>query len=320
MFSWAASHTNTRADGNKTGGSSSMTPAALSQHIDQAEIRFLVEKNADGIIVVDNEGVVLFANPAAERIFARSAGRLVGSPVGVPLVVGETTEITIHRPGGKQVDAEIRVVDTRWGNRPARLASIRDVSVRKAAEEHLRHASKMEAIGRLTAGIAHDFNNLLTVVLGNLEQAQRRVDDASMSNLLGNAMSGARRAAVLTERLLAFARRKPLEPRLLNVNDLVAAMSELLRRTLGETIRVKTALAEQLWSIEADQTELETAILNLAVNARDAMASGGEMTIETANVELDAAYAASEVEVSAGPYVLISVSDRGIGMPADVLQ
>jgi signal transduction histidine kinase/CheY-like chemotaxis protein len=297
-----------------------MSGAALSEHIEQAEIRFLVEKNADGIIVVDENGIVLFANPAIEHIFGREAELLVGSPIGVPLVAGETTEITVHKPGGKQVDAEIRVVDTYWGNRPARLASIRDISVRKAAEEQLRHAGKMEAIGRLTAGIAHDFNNLLTVVLGNLEQVQRRVDDPSLLKMLGNAMSGARRAAVLTERLLAFARKKPLEPRLLDTNELVIAMSDLLRRTLGENIKVKTRLAEELWLVESDQTELEASILNLVVNARDAMPSGGEVTVETRNVELDAKYAAAEAEVCAGPYIQIAVSDTGAGMPADVLQ
>jgi signal transduction histidine kinase/CheY-like chemotaxis protein len=297
-----------------------MSDAALSGNMDQAEIRFLVEKNADGIIVVDEEGIVLFANPATEQIFGRLAASLVGSPIGVPLVAGETTEITIHKPGGKQVEAEIRVVDTFWSNHPARLASIRDISVRKATEEQLRRASKMEAIGRLTAGIAHDFNNLLTVVLGNLEQAQRRVDDASILRMLSNAINGAHRATVLTERLLAFARKKPLEPRPLNANALVSAMSELLRRTLGETIKVRTTLAEELWLVETDQTELETAILNLAVNARDAMPSGGELIIETANIELDAAYVAAEAEVSAGPYVLIAVSDTGVGMSVDVLR
>jgi PAS domain S-box-containing protein len=297
-----------------------MSAAALSEHIAQAEIRFLVEKNADGIIVLDENGIVLFANPATENIFGREAESLMGSPIGVPLVVGETTEITIHKPGGKQVDAEIRVVDTYWDNRPARLASIRDISMRKATEEQLRHASKMEAIGRLTAGVAHDFNNLLTVVLGNLEQVQRRVDDPSILRILGNAVNGAHRAAVLTERLLAFSRKKPLEPRLLNANELVVAMSELLRRTLGEAIRVKTILAGELWLVESDQTELEASILNLVVNARDAMRSGGVVTIETANIHLDEKYAAAEQEVHAGPYVQIMVSDTGVGMPADVLR
>jgi signal transduction histidine kinase/CheY-like chemotaxis protein len=290
--------------------------------IDQAEIRFLVEKNADGIIVVDEDGIVLFANPAAERIFGRSAERLIGSPIGIPLIGGDATEITVHRPGGDQVDAEIRVVDTTWEQRPARLASLRDISARRAMEERLRQSAKMEAVGRLTAGIAHDFNNLLTVVLGNLESAQRQSVAANSTRLqaLDNATRGARRAAVLTERLLAFARQKPLEPRVLAVNDLVLGMSDLLQRTLGERIVVRTVLDPAAWSVETDPTELEAAILNLAVNARDAMPASGQLVIETANVELDAAYAAANDDVKAGPHVLISVADTGSGMTADVLK
>jgi signal transduction histidine kinase/CheY-like chemotaxis protein len=290
--------------------------------IDQADIRFLVEKNADGIIVVDQDGVVLFVNPAAEQIFGRPADLLVGSPLGIPLIGGDTTEITIHRPASDQVDAEIRVVETTWEFRPALLASLRDISARKAMEERLRQSAKMEAVGQLTAGIAHDFNNLLTVVLGNLESAQRQSSFAASARLqaLENATRGARRAAVLTERLLAFARRKPLEPRVLDVNDLVLGMSDLLQRTLGENIGVRTVLDPEARSIETDPTELESAILNLAVNARDAMPAGGELVIETANVELDPAYAKANTDVKAGHHVLISVTDTGRGMPADVLK
>lgn len=297
-----------------------MSSAALPDNIDQAEIRFLVEKNADGIIVVDENGLVLFANPAAENIFGRTRDSLLGSPVGIPLVTGETSEIAIHKPGGAQVEAEIRAVDTNWGRRAARLASVRDISARKAIEEQLRHASKMEAIGRLTAGIAHDFNNLLTVVLGNLELGQRQAQHEPLSRMLDNAMSGARRAALLTERLLAFSRRKPLEPKLLSANTLVAEMSDLLRRTLGEAIGVRTSLADDLWSIEADPSELETALLNLVVNARDAMPGGGEVVIETRNAELDQGFAPPDSGVKPGRYVLISVTDTGTGMPSEVLR
>jgi signal transduction histidine kinase/CheY-like chemotaxis protein len=295
---------------------------ASGRSIDQTEIRFLVEKNADGILVVDEEGTVLFANPAAEQIFGRSARALVGSPIGIPFLGDETTEIVILRPSGAQVDAEIRVVDTTWNHRPARLASVRDVSERKALEDRLRHSAKMEAVGRLTAGIAHDFNNLLTVVLGNLENAQRQAAFAETALLraLENATHGARRAAGLTERLLAFARRKPLDPRIVDVNLLVSGMSDLLQRTLGEEIRVRTTLATALWQTEVDPTELEAAVLNLAVNARDAMASGGVLTIETTNAELDDAYAAANNDVKPGNYVLVSVSDTGTGMPPSVLK
>ncbi len=289
--------------------------------LDQADVRFLVDKNADGIIVVDADGIVLFANPAAEQIFGRPAGQLVGSPIGIPLVASDTSEITILRPGG-QTDVEIRIVDTTWNQRPALLASLRDISARKELEERVRQWAKMEAVGRLTAGIAHDFNNLLTVVLGNLESAQRQsaAAEATLMKTLQNATRGAQRAATLTERLLAFARRKPLEPRVIDINSVVLGMSELFRRTLGERIVVRTMLDPLAWRIEADPTEFEAAILNLAVNARDAMPEGGELTIETSNVELDSAYAKTNKDVAAEPYVLIAVADSGTGMTADVLS
>jgi signal transduction histidine kinase/DNA-binding response OmpR family regulator len=290
--------------------------------MDQAEIRFLVEKNADGIIVVDDDGIVLFANPAAEQIFGRPAGQLVGSPIGIPNIAGDISEITILRSGGDQIETEIRVVDTIWDQRPASLASLRDVSARKAMEERLRHAAKMEAVGRLTAGIAHDFNNLLTVVLGNLERAQRQsaIAESARMQALENAKRGALRAATLTERLLAFARRKPLEPRIIDINAVVYGMSELLQRTLGEQVKVRTVLDPHAWSVETDASELEAAILNLAVNARDAMPADGELVIETSNVELESASEDANADVAAGPYVLISVSDTGKGMTPDVLS
>jgi signal transduction histidine kinase/DNA-binding response OmpR family regulator len=301
----------------------SMMDAASRPNIDHAEIRFLIEKNADGIIVVDEMGTVLFANPAAEQIFGRSSESLIGSPIGIPFVAGEMTEIAIHKPGGDQIDAEIRVVETIWDHRPARLASLRDISERRATEERLRHSAKMEAVGRLTAGIAHDFNNHLTVVLGNLESAQRRSTstDPSLRRALENATRGAQQAAALTERLLAFARRKPLEPRLINPEDLLSRMSDLLQRTLGEKINVQAKVAVNVWGIEADPTELEAAILNLAVNARDAMPSGGNLILEATNVEFAAEnQALAGNETADGPHVLISVTDSGTGMTSEVLN
>ncbi|MCK1745824.1 response regulator [Bradyrhizobium sp. 139] len=288
-------------------------------NIDHAEIRFLIEKNADGIIVVDEMGVVLFANPAAEQIFGRSSASLTGSPIGIPFVAGDMTEIAIHRPGGDQIDAEIRVVETIWDHRPARLATIRDISARRAIEERLRHTAKMEAVGRLTAGIAHDFNNHLTVVLGNLESARRRFAnvDPALTRALENATRGAQQAAVLTERLLAFARRKPLEPRLLNPDEVILRVSDLLQRTLGEKINIQAKISQDVWGIEADPTELEAAILNLAVNARDAMPSGGNLILETANVERAGP---DDGEFGNRPHVLISVTDSGMGMTPDVLD
>jgi PAS domain S-box-containing protein len=185
--------------------------------------------------------------------------------------------------------------------------------------EALRQSQKMEAVGQLTGGIAHDFNNLLQVIVGNLELLSRTLPEemARHRRAVALAMSGAQRAGALTKRLLAFARRQPLDPKPLNANLVVQGMSELLRRSLGEVVELETVLGGGLWTIEADPNEFESALLNLALNARDAMTSGGKLTIETANAHLDEAYAARHTEVTAGQYVMVSVTDTGTGMDPD---
>ena len=199
----------------------------------------------------------------------------------------------------------------------------RDLTERKAAEERLQQSQKMESIGQLTGGVAHDFNNLLTVIIGNLEAISRHLQDDGpdverLRRSADNALRGARRAESLTQRLLAFSRQQPLEPKSVDVGRLITGMSDLLRRTLGEQIAVETVLAGGLWRALADPNQLEVAILNLAVNARDAMPKGGKLTIETANVHLDERYAAAQAEVLPGQYVMVAVTDNGVGMPADV--
>jgi signal transduction histidine kinase len=186
-------------------------------------------------------------------------------------------------------------------------------------EDALRQAQKMEAIGQLTGGVAHDFNNMLAVMLGGLDLALRRLDrgDTQVQKYLVNAQEGGRRAAALTQRLLAFARQQPLEPAALEANRLVAGMSDLLRRSLGETINLETVLAGGLWRIHVDPNQLESAIVNLAVNSRDAMPNGGKLTIETANAYLDDEYSAHE-GLPMGQYVLIAVTDTGAGMTPEV--
>jgi signal transduction histidine kinase len=201
-----------------------------------------------------------------------------------------------------------------------------EIARRAQAEDSLRQAQKMEAIGHLTGGVAHDFNNLLTVIGGGVETLQRLLaaspptgDDTKIKRALSMIAQGADRAATLTHRLLAFARRQTLDPKPLDANKLVAGMSELLRRTLGESVALETVLAGGLWRTIADANQLENVLLNLAVNARDAMPEGGRLTIETANTHLDDAYAAENEDVSAGQYVMIAVSDTGIGMDRDTL-
>lgn len=191
----------------------------------------------------------------------------------------------------------------------------------RRSEEQLRQAQKLEAVGRLAAGIAHDFNNLLTGIGGSLEMMGRRVTSPSDDFLrfLDLAKTGVSRAANLTQRLLAFSRQQPLQVEAVDANKLVSGMSELLRRTLGEQIKIETVLAGGLWRCQSDIVQLESAILNLAINGRDAMPEGGTLTIETANAHLDDAYAAANVEVKAGQYVLIAVSDTGEGMDQELM-
>jgi PAS domain S-box-containing protein len=195
-----------------------------------------------------------------------------------------------------------------------------EISERLKAEEQLRQAQKMEAVGQLTGGIAHDFNNMLAVVIGGLNLAQRKLakGDADISRFVEGAMDGAQRAAELTRRLLAFSRQQPLEPKPLNINKMVAGMRELLDRTLGETISVQTVLSAGLWQVAADAAQLESSLLNLSVNARDAMPQGGMLTIETANAFVDDRYA-REYALKPGQFVLIAVSDTGSGMEPDVM-
>ena len=199
---------------------------------------------------------------------------------------------------------------------------VEEAANRAAAEAQVRQMHKMESIGQLTGGIAHDFNNMLAIVIGSLDLAKRRMpkDAGKAEACIDNAMQGAERAAQLTQRLLAFSRQQPLAPVAVDANKLVGGMSELMRRTIGEAVRFETVLAGGLWPAFIDAGQLENALVNLCVNARDAMPEGGRLTIETANTHLDEAYAAQHQEVTAGQYVMVSVTDTGVGMPAEVIE
>ena len=196
-----------------------------------------------------------------------------------------------------------------------------EMQERQKAEEALRQAQKMEAVGQLTGGIAHDFNNLLQVMLGNLHLVQDKLSgDEPLRRHVTMAIAAGDRAAALTRHLLAFARRQPLAPRSLDLNALVTAMTGLLQRTVGETIQVETRLAAGLWRTWADANQVESALLNLTINARDAMPGGGRLGVETGNAVLDEAFPAAEAEVPPGDYVLLRVTDTGTGMTPDVLE
>jgi signal transduction histidine kinase len=197
---------------------------------------------------------------------------------------------------------------------------VEQIARREQVESQLRQSQKMEALGQLTGGIAHDFNNMLGVIMGAHDLISRRVvkGDFNIARFLDAATNATERAAILTQRLLAFARQQPLAPQPVDANKMIANMSDLLHSTLGEQIRIETVASAGLWIINADVQQLENAILNVALNARDAMAEGGKLTIETANAYLDEAYCRQNPEIEPGQYVMMAVADTGTGMPPDV--
>ena len=210
--------------------------------------------------------------------------------------------------------------------RQAEVALAREGMHRREAEDMLRQSQKMEAMGQLTGGVAHDFNNLLTIISGNLEIAESSLQSWSdatrelLTRVIANAAHGAQRAAMLTQRLLAFARRQPLDPRLTDVNQLLAGMSDFFRRTVGENIDLEVVGGAGLWQVEVDPGEMEASILNLVVNAKDAMAGKGKLTIETSNAFIDESYSQQNADIPVGQYVQLAVTDNGSGMSPDVQQ
>jgi signal transduction histidine kinase len=194
------------------------------------------------------------------------------------------------------------------------------VTRREAAESQLRQAQKMEALGQLTGGIAHDFNNMLGVIMGAHDLVARRIQkgDFNIQRFLSAATTAAERAATLTQRLLAFARQQPLSPRRLDANKMIVSMSDLLHSTLGEQIQIETVAAAGLWTVHVDSQQLENAVINIAINARDAMPDGGKLTIETANAHLDEAYCRQNPEIQPGQFAMIAITDTGVGMPPEV--
>ena len=294
----------------------------------------------DLLSIMGADGVYRAANPAWAKVLGWPPGEVVGSHflrfrLGAEhgMALGALAAVWAGPVRDHAVQMLHRDGSVRWVSWMATqdggqvYSSGRDVTAEReaqgalqAAEATLRQSQKMEAVGQLTGGIAHDFNNMLTVVIGSLDLLGRRLGDGDprARRLADAAMEGARRAAALTARLLAFSRQQPLQPESIDANTLVAGMSDLLRGSLGADIRLEAVLAGGLWRTLADPNGLENAILNLAVNARDAMPGGGQLTVETGNAHLDERHAAEHLGVPAGQYVLVAVTDTGTGMAADV--
>lgn len=283
--------------------------------------KFILQ-NADGIIVVDQDGIIRFINPAAETILGRSADQLKGHLFGFPVVSGETTELDIICRDGQHFIAEMRVVETEWAGEGVYLASIRDITDRKHLEEQLRQTQKIEAVGRLAGGIAHEFNNLLTIINGyaDLLLGESLETQSPIHTEIQLIRGAGERAATLTRQLLAFSRRQILNPEILRLNHIIADLEQALRHLLGEDILLVSTLHQGLGEVKADRGQMEQVIFNLAINAREAMPEGGVFTLETANVDLDETMVRPYIGTAPGPYVMLAVSDTGIGIAQETLN
>ncbi len=303
----------------------------------------VVENLPDMILLKEPAGEgfrYLLVNAAGERLIGRNRSDILGKTEGELFPAEEARQIVeanraVMQSGQPRTFTDrkltggegVRTVETRMvpipngSGRPALiLAIIRDVTRAKSMEEQLRQLQRIDAIGRLTGGVAHDFNNLLAIIHGNSELLRARLDDGSEEAAMADdVVSAAGRGAELVRRLLAFARMQHLEPEPVDLGARLPNVMALLERTLGEKVHVRVKPAKGLWPAIVDPTQVDDALVNLAINARDAMPGGGTLTIETQNVSLDADYAASHVEVSPGDYVMLAVSDAGTGMPPDVV-
>lgn len=312
---------------------------AIEDRLDreQAQFRSIFDSLPDAVVISDPESRIRLVNPAFVQTFGLRPEEVIGKDLGSLCEsredasrlarpasgVGEGSRIfEFRRSSGETFPARAvhRPIFDRNGNAIGGVALIHDVTSERAQAAVLLQAQRMEAVGQLTGGVAHDFNNLLTVILGNLELLEPKLDDELSISLAGEAREAAEMGARLTDRLLTFARRQRLETRRLNLNEFVLNLNELLRRTIGADIDLSTSLAADLWSTEADPGQVENAVLNLAINARDAMMpNGGRLVIETRNASVDADAVAQFPELAEGDYVVLSVADTGIGMAPEVL-
>lgn len=277
----------------------------------------------------------IFGHPRDDKARASSIWAQHVHPDDADRVAAEVRQATESGARGFSLEYRFRMGDGSWAlvsdtgiifrdraGKPVRmLGSVANISEKRAEDERRQQAQRLEAIGQLTGGVAHDFNNILTVILGNAEMLLDHLSDDEQARLMADVtVRAAERGAELTDRLLAFARRKPLEPQVVDLNERIGAAETLMRRTLPESIETELVRASGLWRAEVDPGQLEVALLNLAVNARDAMPDGGRLTIETANSLLDEEYTAGHAEVKPGQHVLLSVTDSGHGMDARTVR
>jgi len=311
----------------------------------QESLSRVISSAADAIITKDLNGITTSWNPAAEKLFGYSAEEVLGKSLLMlfpPDRVNEEREILERIEKGErvehfesvrirkdgrpvQVDLTISPIRNREGRITGASKIARDISAQKEAEEalrkseeQLRQSQKMEAVGQLAGGVAHDFNNLLGVILGCAELISECADLNQVRKRAEEIQKAGQRAADLTRQLLAFSRKQMLEPKIIDLNAKVSKITEMLARLVGENVEIRTSLPANLGKVRADPSQIEQILMNLVVNAREAMPNGGNITIETENVKLDEAYAGSHTSVLPGSYVMIAVSDSGMGMDAEI--
>jgi PAS domain S-box-containing protein len=316
------------------------TPSPAAQ---AAKLRGILESAVTAIITIDEQGLIETVNPATERLFGYGASELVGQNVamlmpepyssehdgylanylrtGTRKIIGIGREVSGRRKDGTTFPLHLSVSEFEADGRRYFTGMIHDISDRRHVEEALRESErrlaqsqKMEAVGQLTGGIAHDFNNLLLVVTGNLELLEPHLQTDDQLSLLKEAQDAAVLGSKLTDQLLTFARRRHLDAHIIQLNELVVSIADMLRRALGEQITLSTSLASDAWPTRADPDQFQSAIVNMAVNSRDAMLQGGKLVIETRNIVLDADHTDYQSELKPGEYVQLSISDTGVGM------
>jgi PAS domain S-box-containing protein len=319
-----------------------MTETTASRPSIEAQLRTIIDTAVDGMVIIDATGRIELFNPACQRMFGYDAAEVIGRNVkmlmpepyhgqhdgylanyrrtGDAKIIGIGREVVGRRKDGSTFPMDLSVGETREGELSLFVGVIRDISDRLRTEEQLRQAQKMEAVGQLTGGIAHDFNNLLAVISGNLELMTLKQDLGDDTRLLAEAaIRATERGADLTRRLLAFARRQALKPAAVDVNEIIRGMGDLLRRSLSEMIAIHLRLAPDLWPTVIDRGQMENALLNLALNARDAMPGGGELLVVTRNLTLKEDMRDGIWRLPAGDYVEIAVGDNGTGMTANMI-
>jgi PAS domain S-box-containing protein len=324
-----------------------MTESRLAQEtLRESEqlARGIVDTALDAFVQMDESGTISDWNSQAEKIFGWSRGEALGRSLGELIipeihraahksglqrflctgegsVLGRRLEIEARRRDGKEIKVELSITALRRRNGVVFNGFVRDLTDKIAAEDRIRQAEKMEAVGQLTGGVAHDFNNILTVITGTIEILAEAVEnDPQLAAITKMIDEAAARGADLTQHLLAFARKQPLQPRETDLNTLIIETAKLLRPTLGERIEIESVFEDEACLANVDPNQLATAILNLAINARDAMPDGGKLILETASAVLDENYASRHSEVRPGRYALLAVSDTGTGIPAAILD